>query len=277
VLINPSGDITWHYWKNPDIWPEIFYILQNFLPDDVTHPTINSFSLTKCGSELSIFEPSVTIYANITDNRYVNETTLIVETSDEILYYSLEVSKKNGYFEVDETITLSPLSLYQESQVDYTFEATDMWNLTSEMIIDTLEVIEYEDKINPIIGDIYIEIIELDEGKFTALIYAVIIDDLLVFKAQIQLFDVFGDLILIKNFMPFNATHMKATLANLQYYEDQPHIFTLEITVTDISGKTAEFTMYITDKTTERTDTILSAILFALLLFGCFVLNKKRS
>ena len=275
-MIDQAGDIVWSH-IGSDMMPGVLDELKKLLPDDTTDPTVSEFTAKKDDTEFSIYTPSVDIYANLTDDRWVNGATLIVETSDETLNFELDVSEENDYFEVLETIELLPTNLFGETHVNFTLEARDMWNNTMQSIVKTITVTEYVDAEFPTIGSVGVDISEVDENTFTAFVYAAISDDLMVLEAVIQLIDANDNIIRTKEFAPFNATHMKATLANLLYVDGQPHDYTVTISVTDIAGKTSDITVDLAEEPLpDDTNTTLTVSLIALFTFGCMVFRKKR-
>ncbi len=275
-MVNQTGYIVWSH-IGSDMMPDVLNKLKNLLPDDTTDPILNKFTATKSETEFSIFAPSIDVYANITDDRYVNKATLTVDTSDETFYYDLLISEEENYFKVAETIDFLPISLFGESQVDCTLEVKDMWNNTIQSSVKSVNITEYADVESPSIGSVGVEVVEVDENTYTACVYAAISDDLMVLEAQIQLIDASDVIIKTKDFIPYNITHMKATFANLLYVDGQPHEFTIKIVVTDIAGKTTSITEDLADESIpENTNATLTISLITLFAFGCVVFRKKR-
>lgn len=280
-IVNQTGHIVWDH-IGSNMWPYVLGNLSLYLPNDVMDPIVNEFTVTKSSSELSIFENSINVYANITDDRYIQEATLIANTSDDTYFFELEVLESGEIFKVDETIYMSPTKLFGVSEMDFKLEVKDIWNNTIQTPLTSLDVIEYEDTEAPTIGSIEAEIIEVDTDTYTAYVYAEISDDLMVIDARIELIDPSDSIIRTKDFVEYNATHMKATLANLLYAEGQPHNYTVKITVTDIAGKTTDITIYLADEppptspTPEETNIAFVVTILALLAFGSLVFRKKR-
>ncbi|MHA1954721.1 MAG: peroxiredoxin family protein [Candidatus Heimdallarchaeaceae archaeon] len=278
VLINPSGGIVWHDYEPPiNIWPEVLEKFQIFLPDDTTDPQINEFTVDKFDTEFSIYAPAVDVYANLTDDRYVKNATLIANIGSDSYLYELELSEVNDIFEVDETVTFLPSMLYGETQIDYILEVADIWNNTVQSSVISLDVADYVDMENPTIERVGFEIIEVDENTFTTYVYAAISDDLLVIDAQIELSDVNGEVVKTNDFVPFNDTHMKATLANVMYVEEQPRVYSIKITVKDVAGKTSDFSMFITEEESTEESSISILISFLVIFsLGSITSSIKR-
>jgi hypothetical protein len=70
---------------------------------------------------------------------------------------------------------------------------------------------------------------------------------------------------------------MKATFANLLYVDGQPYNYTIKITVTDIAGKTTDFTMNLAEIEILE-ETRISFVLCLLVIFtlGILIPKKKR-
>ncbi|MHA2255720.1 MAG: TlpA family protein disulfide reductase, partial [Candidatus Heimdallarchaeaceae archaeon] len=275
-MVDQAGDIVWSH-IGSDMMPDVLDELKKLLPDDTTDPIIHEYTAKKDGSEFSIYETTVDIYANLSDDRWVNGAELIVETSDETLSFELEVEEKGDYFEVLETIELSPTNLFGETNVNFTLEAKDMWNNTMLSTVKTIDVTEYIDTEDPTIGNVGVEIVEVDTARYTAYVYAAISDDIMVWDAKVKLIDENETVIRTKEFTPFNATHMKATLANLLYVDGHPYEYTIEIIVTDIDGRTTKVSVNLADEPIpEETNAALVVSLIALLTFGSLVFRRKR-
>ena len=279
-IVNQTGHIVWDH-IGSDLWPEVLDNLRLLLPDDVTDPVINEFSVTTTGSELSIFENSIDVYANITEERYVQKAKLIANTSAGTYSLGLEVKESGDIFEIDESWSIFQQHLFGVFEMEFKLEVEDIWNNTIETPFTTLNVTEYVDTEEPSISNIGAEIIEVDENTFTAYVYAEITDDLIVMGAFIELLNASDVVIKTKNFAEYNATHMKATLAELLYEEGQPHEFTIKITATDIAGKTTDITIDLADEpppaiTPEDTNLAFVVTILALLTFGSLVFRIRR-
>ena len=279
-IVNQTGHIVWDH-IGSDMWPEVLENLRLLLPDDVANPVVNEFLVTKASSELSIFENSIDIYANITEDRYVQNAKLIANTSEGTYSFGLEVKESGDIFEVDESCSIFQQHLFGVSEIDFILVVKDIWNNTIETPYTTLSITEYLDTEVPSISSIGTEIVEVDENTFTAYVYAEISDDLMIMGAFIELFNASDVIIKTKNFAEYNATHMKATLADLVYEEGQPHEYTVKITATDIAGKTTDISIDLADvppptNTPEDTNLAFIVTILALLTFGSLVYRKKR-
>jgi len=157
----------------PIIKDEIYKLL----PDTVA-PTITDFQYTIVGDNLSIYSPEVRVFANITEDREVYSTKLILSgDSDTEVSYSLNPKRDGDFFIINETVSVDVAFLYPQDEISAKLIVSDFKGNEDISSVLTIPITHYDDTSIPEIVKIDVEVSEVSD-KFQIDVGVVIQEDL---------------------------------------------------------------------------------------------------
>ncbi|MHA1416082.1 MAG: TlpA family protein disulfide reductase [Candidatus Heimdallarchaeaceae archaeon] len=166
----------------PIIKDEIYKLL----PDTVA-PTITDFQYTIVGDNLSIYSPEVRVFANITEDREVYSTKLILSgDSDTEVSYSLNPKRDGDFFIINETVSVDVAFLYPQDEISAKLIVSDFKGNEDISSVLTIPITHYDDTSIPEIVKIDVEVSEVSD-KFQIDVGVVIQEDLFFVSANATL------------------------------------------------------------------------------------------
>ncbi len=248
-LINETGHVIYAEVGFDEI--TVRGILGSLLPDDTTTPYYEEISFYN-NTELSIFNPRFEIFANISEDRYL-QTIEVRIVNDGIETYALSAEKVNGFYIIDQGIPLDSLFLYPLATLELQIYVKDYFNNANLTSVIYLPVTQYVDAGPPVISNTAVEWSEVSETRYNVTVYAIIEEDLLFMKKDVW----FMEGVTIKKaatFDDFNGTHMVAS-AELLYTLANPWDLTAHIIVRDVAGNEVTEDLAVADLPTTTTPT----------------------
>ena len=235
VIIDPSGVIQ--YLKegiSDELWYDTMMpIMQGYLPDDTQKPTFTELAITNT-TEISIFNPSFNLYANITDDRNVKSSYAHINAGVHTVVEKLTPIKIDGSFIINETISMLPEYLYGIDTFDVYIDAIDYfenYNISSTIVSSATP---YIDAGPPVLSGYNITLTELSSTMYKVEILAEIAEDLLLTTARLE-FYIDDDFIRKTLFTEYNSSHMLASI-NMLYSMGEPYQFTIFLVFEDVAG-----------------------------------------
>ncbi|MHA1200461.1 MAG: TlpA family protein disulfide reductase, partial [Candidatus Heimdallarchaeaceae archaeon] len=258
--------------------------LSSLLPDDTTFPSFSEINFYN-NSELSIFNPRFEVFANISEDRNLKNVEVRI-INDGIEKYSVTVNKINGFYIIDQGISIDPLFLYPLTNLEIQIYVRDYFNNGNLTGIYYLPITQYFDSGPPVISNTAVEWYEVSETKYNVTVFATIEEDLLFSKKDVW----FMEGATIKKaatFMEFNATHMVAS-AELLYSQAMPWEIFAHLVIRDAAGNEVTVDLDIAEApeptetpTPSQTDESNFVLLLPLLSFlaviaGVQILRKRK-
>ncbi|MHA1223778.1 MAG: TlpA family protein disulfide reductase [Candidatus Heimdallarchaeaceae archaeon] len=277
-LLNTTGHVIW-YGVGIDeatFFDTLYGYISQYLPDDTQKPQILDFYVENKTTELSIFEPSYHIFANVSENRKLQSVIATITTSSGSENIELKFNKIGAYYIVDQFLTFKPEDLYSETSVSINVKFTDFWNLADISDTAALYVTHYSDSGPPTIGSVGITVNTIDETKFNVTVFAEISEDLMLIKADVRLMK--GEKVVKAwSFEEYNTTHMVASGLVLNSLAEPSELKAL-IILEDVAGNTVqeEFVVQEGEGTTTKTEANFVFVILALAsLFGVVSLRRR--
>ncbi len=238
-IIDPTGVVRWSYVgiNEETFYDEIYGVISTYVADDAIDPAVELLELTN-NTEFSIFDSEVHLTANFSDNWNLLEAQVRAEFGDNDQIFELELNEQNGFYTTSLSFELDPLKLYGLSSVDFYVSVTDYFeNRVTEIV--TLNITEYIDTGEPVIGEYSYAINQIDDKKFNVDFQVEVTEDLFVAEAYVKLY--IGTSLKKTAYLEFvNDTHMEATAYSLYYINANPEEYTIIIEVIDAAGNIAE-------------------------------------
>ncbi len=215
--------------------------LYELIPDE-TAPVVNQLSISECDN-LSIYNPTVRVFANISEDMELSKVSLSVVGSNGVTaLYPLPLGSKTGNQHIiNETVSLEPLFIYPQEYIQFGIAASDFVGHISTSTLQKVTVVSYSDSKAPELKDISVKVSEKDSTHYQ-------ID--LALKIEEDLFLVSAKGIILKS---HEAWYSKPLLQVNESYWEATFVFSktaarlceLNITVsaTDVANNTVEQTL----------------------------------
>ncbi|MHA1201584.1 MAG: TlpA family protein disulfide reductase [Candidatus Heimdallarchaeaceae archaeon] len=274
-IIDPTGIVRWSYVgiNEETFYDEIYAVISEYVDDDATDPVVEFLEVTN-NTEFSIFDSEVHVTANFSDNWNLLEAQVKAEFGDNDEVFELILSEKDGFYTTSLSFELDSLKLYGRSSVDIHVSATDYFgNSITEKV--TLNLTEYIDTTDPVIGDYSYNITQVDDKKFNVMVQVEVTEDLYVAEAYIELYKGVA-LKKTANLEFINATHMEGTAFSLYYVDGDPTDYTIKIVITDAAGNSAEVDVVIGDAPGDTSFGSVIVFISAIFAIGLAFRKRKR-
>ena len=250
-LINETGHV---------IYAEIGFdestvrsLLSSLLPDDTIKPSFEEVSFYN-NTELSIFNPKVEVFCNISDDRNLETVQMWIENLDN-KKISVQAKKINGFHIINQSISLDPLDMYPLTQLELKIYAKDYfgnYNSSSKII---LSVTQFIDAGPPSFSNVAVEWLEDSATRYNVTVYASLEEDLLLMERYVWFME--GETLhRTAAFDDYNATHIVASSIVL-YNQAKPWELTAHLVALDVAGNevTEEYIVEETIPTETPTET----------------------
>lgn len=274
-LLNETGHVI--YAEVGFDEPTVRGILSSLLPDDTQTPAYEEI-LFYNNTELSIFNPTFWVYANITEDRNLKIAEVRILTLDG-KQVSAAITKYDGYYIMNDSITIDPTQLYPHSSLQLRLYTKDYFDNSNASAVIDLPITKYYDSAAPTISSVGVEWANISETRYNVTVYANLEEDLVYMKKDVW-FMVGESVKKAATFFSYNATHMMAT-AELLYSQAMPWELTAHIVVIDVVGNevTADFIVADPPSTDPNDETSLAIFASLLGLFGVAIavqLKKRK-
>ncbi|MCK5304238.1 MAG: hypothetical protein KAJ72_03245, partial [Candidatus Heimdallarchaeota archaeon] len=202
------------------------------------------------------------------------EAQVKAEFGDDDEIFELILTEEDGFYTSSQSFELDSLRLYGRSSVDLHISATDYFgNSVTEIV--TLNLTEYVDTADPVIGDYTYLVSQIDDKKFNVIVQVEVTEDLYVAEAYIHLYKG-TSLKKTANLEFINDTHMKATVFSMYYVDGQPTEYTLKIEVIDAAGNIAELEIAIEDSPGDTSFGTVIIFISAIFVLGLAFRKRMR-
>ncbi|MHA1552629.1 MAG: TlpA family protein disulfide reductase, partial [Candidatus Heimdallarchaeaceae archaeon] len=274
-VIDPTGVVRWSEIgiDTSTFYDEIYGTISDYVADDAIDPIVESLEVTN-NTEFSIIDSEVHVTANFSDNWNLYEAQVKAEFGENDEIFELVLTEKDGFYTSSLSFELDPLKLYGRSSVDLHISATDYFgNSVTEIV--TLNLTEYVDTADPVIGDYTYLVSQIDDKKFNVIVQVEVTEDLYVAEAYIHLYKG-TSLKKTANLEFINDTHMKATAFSMYYVDGQPTEYTLKIEVIDAAGNIAELEVAIEDSPGDTSFGTVIIFISAIFVLGLAFRKRMR-
>ncbi len=269
--IDENGDIFYvQEGFGVSVYDDWLALFGGLLPDDTAEPVFNTVEFTT-GTELSVLEPYIFVDLNITEDRNIKRVKLDISTSDESISEYFDPVKDGIHSIVDTKITFDPKFLYDETNLALVLYASDYWDNENQTSTYNLAVTDHDDTGPPVLGDVSVSYIEINENEFNVTIIAEITEDLLLIQAVAKLM-IEDSNVKVEAFVPVNATHMKVE-TTIQYSKALPEDLVAKIVLEDVAGNLVEETYNVG---AVKTSYSFILALFAIILPVVLVRYRKK-
>jgi len=273
VLIDQSGNVAWNYIGTTDLWNQLRTAISAVIPDETVKPEFHDYSYTN-DSELSIFDPRIKVSANISDNYNLKKAELLLLNGD-LQSYNLILTKVGNFYIINQWVTLEVQFVYQYSNLELQIKATDYFGNSNTSETYYLPTTQYIDSGPPTISDIAISYEEISDSVYEVTVYALIDEDLLLERADMQLKKGTSTVRTV-SFEDHNGTHMVA-IGSVLYSTANPDELTVVIILEDAAGNEVilEYPVVdVTEKSSYGLTLIFAGILFSVAVFQIFRRRK---
>ncbi|MHA1219035.1 MAG: TlpA family protein disulfide reductase [Candidatus Heimdallarchaeaceae archaeon] len=275
-LINPSGIIEWYFVgiDQENFFNDLYSIISTYIPDDVTTPSFNEFTVTN-STELSIFNPRVTVKANISEENHLVSVNLTMQSIHGLITTPLHYEKVDGFCMFNQVIYYDPEFIFPLTTMNYEISVADFWshsNMSSSIDID---VTHYVDTGPPTYSDVSVNYVQTSDTQYNVTIFVIIEEDLMLTRADVLL-KKGTSTVKAESFEIYNGTHMVASGIVLNSMAE-PHELLARLVLEDIAGNevTADFT--VADAPEETTKTSFNyALVFVGFIFSVVILREFR-
>ncbi len=262
------------YGWGEDNWPGLVYsVFASLMPDDVTTPSFNSVTIYN-ETELSIFNPTIRVIANISEDRTLDYATLRVDTTEGLDEFSLYFTKEEGYYLVNRIIEFEPEFIYLIDEMTVSIKVGDFWSHTNTSVTSLLPITQYVDAAVPTYSDVSVGYVQTSSTIYNVTVYARIEDDLMLTRADLQLKKGTSTVRAV-SFEDYNGTHMVAS-GTLMNSLAEPYELVARLVLEDVAGNEVigEFTVADAPETEESSMEL--ALVFIGFIFSVVVLREFR-
>ena len=273
VLIDQSGDVVWNYIGTTDLWNQLRTAISAIIPDETVNPEFLDYSYTN-DSELSIFYPRIKVSANISDNYNLKKAEILILNGG-LQSYNLVMTKVGDFYIINQWVTLETQFIYQYTSLELQIKATDYFGNSNTTETYFLPITQYIDSGPPTISDIVISYEKVSEAVYEVTVYAIINEDLILERADIQL-KKGTTTVRTVSFEDYNGTHMAAT-GSVLYNTANPDELIVVIILEDAAGNeviSEHPVVDVTEKSSYGVSLIFAGILFSVAVFQIFRRRK---